>query len=161
MSKKLVALDLASFLDSDHAKSVEGLKPDQLKKIVGAFISICYEDLGKKPHLLDGQDVHYALGHQMPGRLARKDPLAPMVPDALRAFFKHVAETEVVTNSFEVEHGLTGTTAEFLETVRTGHNAHHHEKQEPVVHKAEKLGRNDPCSCGSGKKYKKCHGKAS
>ncbi|HEX7776475.1 MAG TPA: SEC-C metal-binding domain-containing protein [Parvibaculum sp.] len=23
-----------------------------------------------------------------------------------------------------------------------------------------KIGRNDPCSCGSGKKYKKCHGAA-
>ncbi|MFA6388206.1 MAG: SEC-C metal-binding domain-containing protein, partial [Patescibacteria group bacterium] len=22
-----------------------------------------------------------------------------------------------------------------------------------------KIGRNDPCHCGSGKKYKKCHGK--
>jgi preprotein translocase subunit SecA len=22
----------------------------------------------------------------------------------------------------------------------------------------EKLGRNDPCWCGSGKKFKKCHG---
>jgi preprotein translocase subunit SecA len=29
----------------------------------------------------------------------------------------------------------------------------------PVVKKAaEKVGRNDPCPCGSGKKYKKCHG---
>jgi SEC-C motif domain protein len=25
--------------------------------------------------------------------------------------------------------------------------------------KSEKVGRNDPCSCGSGKKYKKCCGK--
>jgi hypothetical protein len=24
---------------------------------------------------------------------------------------------------------------------------------------APKLGRNDPCHCGSGQKYKKCHGK--
>ena len=23
---------------------------------------------------------------------------------------------------------------------------------------AERVGRNDPCPCGSGKKYKKCHG---
>jgi uncharacterized protein YecA (UPF0149 family) len=23
----------------------------------------------------------------------------------------------------------------------------------------EKVGRNDPCPCGSGKKYKKCHGR--
>jgi preprotein translocase subunit SecA len=24
-----------------------------------------------------------------------------------------------------------------------------------------KVGRNDPCPCGSGKKYKQCHGKLS
>lgn len=28
-----------------------------------------------------------------------------------------------------------------------------------VENKAAKVGRNDPCPCGSGKKYKKCHGK--
>lgn len=27
-----------------------------------------------------------------------------------------------------------------------------------VVNKEKKVGRNDPCPCGSGKKYKKCHG---
>jgi preprotein translocase subunit SecA len=27
-----------------------------------------------------------------------------------------------------------------------------------VVNGAPKVGRNDPCPCGSGKKYKKCHG---
>jgi preprotein translocase subunit SecA len=27
-----------------------------------------------------------------------------------------------------------------------------------VVRKGDKVGRNDPCPCGSGKKYKKCHG---
>jgi preprotein translocase subunit SecA len=25
-------------------------------------------------------------------------------------------------------------------------------------HTVAKVGRNDPCPCGSGKKYKKCHG---
>jgi preprotein translocase subunit SecA len=29
---------------------------------------------------------------------------------------------------------------------------------ETVRREAEKVGRNDPCPCGSGKKYKKCHG---
>ena len=28
----------------------------------------------------------------------------------------------------------------------------------PVVNKDKKVGRNDPCPCGSGKKYKRCHG---
>jgi preprotein translocase subunit SecA len=33
-----------------------------------------------------------------------------------------------------------------------------HAKQETVVRTQPKVGRNDPCPCGSGKKYKKCHG---
>jgi preprotein translocase subunit SecA len=31
-------------------------------------------------------------------------------------------------------------------------------KQEPIV-TGPKIGRNDPCPCGSGKKYKQCHGR--
>lgn len=31
--------------------------------------------------------------------------------------------------------------------------------QEPVRRQTKKIGRNDPCPCGSGKKYKNCHGK--
>ncbi len=32
------------------------------------------------------------------------------------------------------------------------------QKVETVVHEGPKIGRNDPCPCGSGKKYKKCCG---
>ncbi|NTV12036.1 MAG: preprotein translocase subunit SecA, partial [Zoogloea sp.] len=32
---------------------------------------------------------------------------------------------------------------------------------QPVINTAPKVGRNDPCPCGSGKKYKYCHGKLS
>ena len=31
---------------------------------------------------------------------------------------------------------------------------------EPKVRKEKKVGRNDPCPCGSGKKYKNCHGRS-
>ncbi len=33
------------------------------------------------------------------------------------------------------------------------------EPQQPYVRKRKKIGRNEPCFCGSGKKYKQCHGK--
>ncbi len=33
------------------------------------------------------------------------------------------------------------------------------EKPQPKTNKSEKVGRNDPCPCGSGKKYKQCCGK--
>ncbi len=33
---------------------------------------------------------------------------------------------------------------------------HHHAPQTPVVREGAKIGRNNPCPCGSTKKYKKC-----
>jgi preprotein translocase subunit SecA len=33
------------------------------------------------------------------------------------------------------------------------------EAQQPFVRDAQKVGRNDPCPCGSGKKFKQCHGR--
>ncbi len=35
------------------------------------------------------------------------------------------------------------------------------EPQRPYVRDTQKVGRNSPCPCGSGKKYKQCHGKLS
>ena len=35
------------------------------------------------------------------------------------------------------------------------------EATQPFVRRGQKIGRNDPCPCGSGKKYKQCHGKLS
>ncbi len=32
------------------------------------------------------------------------------------------------------------------------------QRPQPAVNRDAKVGRNDPCPCGSGKKYKKCHG---
>jgi len=34
-------------------------------------------------------------------------------------------------------------------------------KPQPTVRPTQKVGRNDPCPCGSGRKYKHCHGKLS
>ncbi len=34
------------------------------------------------------------------------------------------------------------------------------EPHQPYVREGRKVGRNEPCPCGSGKKYKHCHGKA-
>jgi hypothetical protein len=53
--------------------------------------------------------------------------------------------------------------AEHVHGPDCGHDhAHDHEQAalEPYRRAEPKLGRNDPCFCGSGRKYKKCHGAA-
>ncbi|WP_182199650.1 preprotein translocase subunit SecA [Paraliobacillus salinarum] len=43
-------------------------------------------------------------------------------------------------------------------TAVSGDESKKEKKKQPFV-KADNVGRNDPCPCGSGKKYKQCHGK--
>jgi preprotein translocase subunit SecA len=47
--------------------------------------------------------------------------------------------------------------AAYEEALASGGNEDAEHK--PFVRGGEKVGRNDPCPCGSGKKYKQCHGK--
>ena len=53
--------------------------------------------------------------------------------------------------------GASDTPAQFGTTEESGGKGET-VKQEPI-HSENTVGRNDPCPCGSGKKYKKCHGK--
>ncbi len=45
--------------------------------------------------------------------------------------------------------------------IGSGDNAANEKGDETFVRKDRKIGRNEPCPCGSGKKYKQCHGRLS
>jgi preprotein translocase subunit SecA len=65
-------------------------------------------------------------------------------PDAQPSALQEVAAGVSVTEGTARPTGGGAATAEAIETV--------------VKDERENIGRNDPCWCGSGKKYKKCHG---
>ena len=62
---------------------------------------------------------------------------------------------EQSVDSFEMKH------EEFSGFGDAGEETHSEEEAEhtPYVRQERKVGRNEPCPCGSGKKYKQCHGK--
>jgi preprotein translocase subunit SecA len=51
--------------------------------------------------------------------------------------------------------------ADYEEALAAADKAAEDQGAAPFVREAAKIGRNDPCWCGSGKKYKQCHGKLS
>ena len=62
-------------------------------------------------------------------------------------------------NEFEFKHeAFEGFDGEMVSEQAGGEPAALPEKK-PFVRPDRKIGRNDPCPCGSGKKYKHCHGK--
>jgi preprotein translocase subunit SecA len=63
----------------------------------------------------------------------------------------------VSTSADELEEAFMRRKRRELEQARMAGGGETQQVQQ-VVRSQEKVGRNDPCPCGSGKKYKKCHG---
>jgi preprotein translocase subunit SecA len=63
----------------------------------------------------------------------------------------------VSTSADELEEAFMRRKRRELEQARMA-GAGDTQQVQQVVRSQEKVGRNDPCPCGSGKKYKKCHG---
>jgi preprotein translocase subunit SecA len=57
-----------------------------------------------------------------------------------------------VRNYQPAEESIEGQQKAAIENTQTSEK-----KKEPIRNRAEKVGRNDPCPCGSGRKYKVCH----
>lgn len=113
---------------------------------------------------------------------AQKDPKVEYKREGMKAFeamWDRIAE-QVTSAIFRLE---TESSAEFLDSLWANAAAYHAQAQtaasefsshtqessgtepgqanqaaETIRNFDEKVGRNDPCPCGSGKKYKKCHG---
>ena len=163
MSESRVLLDAATFLDSAHAMRVEAACTEDIREIIKRFLKVAYEDLGKAPRQLHGDELQTAICQMLPRHFGKKDPLAQAVPEVLRAYINHLQDTGILSHHYELQQAVESSAEPFLAAVATG-NAHAQgtamtEKGTPFVHRASKTGRNDPCPCGSGKKLKKCCGK--
>ncbi|MCD4694859.1 MAG: SEC-C domain-containing protein, partial [Bacteroidales bacterium] len=108
----------------------------------------------------------------------QKDPLLIYKFESFELFKSMVQKTNKEIDSFLVKGNLPGRQADVRQaqarrktdmsrykTERTDLLSQAHsdtqEQQKPQPVKVEKkVGRNDPCPCGSGKKYKQCHGRA-
>jgi preprotein translocase subunit SecA len=64
----------------------------------------------------------------------------------------------VSTSADELEEAFLRRKKRELESARMAGGGGEAAPVQQVVRSQEKVGRNDPCPCGSGKKYKKCHG---
>ena len=160
MSEPRVLLDAAEFMDSAHALRIDSANTEGIRTITQRFLKVCYEDLGKAPRQLHGDEMESALCHHLPRHFGKKDPLADAAPDVLRGYVHHLDDTGMLSHRYELEQAIESSSELFLAVVATGNAAApSHDKQKPFVHGANKTGRNDPCPCGSGKKLKKCCGK--
>jgi preprotein translocase subunit SecA len=89
--------------------------------------------------------------------MGQRDPLSEYQREAYDMFAEMVdsVKRDAVRYLFHVELAQPKTAPQRVAPDPTGNGS-----KKPVT-VSDKIGRNDPCPCGSGKKYKQCHGRLS
>jgi preprotein translocase subunit SecA len=83
---------------------------------------------------------------------------APPPPPPTQAAFAHTDPPDGATNGSSVPNGVAGAHGSNGATRRGARSTATAGGQAARVAAVNKVGRNDPCPCGSGKKFKRCHG---
>jgi len=80
------------------------------------------------------------------------------IPERSRDERRHQMQKEAVVASHQDTVGMGFGSARQTEEANPMAEASKRGTAKPFKREMPKVGRNDPCPCGSGKKYKKCHG---
>ena len=127
-------------------------------EIARDFLAICEGEFGLRLDLLDEEHLREALLDRLPRRLVPSDPLAKRALEIVRALLSWAHERRPNANSWKLEGVLDEIEADFPARLRTLGGTAVAVPSAPITRPGSKLGRNDPCPCGSGKKWKKCCG---
>jgi SEC-C motif-containing protein len=159
MGDSRARLEAVRFAESRHARAAGDLAKADVVDAVERFLDACYRDAGAAPDKLDGDQLREIALVHLPRRCYPKEPFVPRLGAILAAFFDHLEETTLVPQLFEIRRTLAEIADEIPKTVRAVPDAERRTDDKPVAplrRPSEKIGRNDPCPCGSGKKYKNC-----
>jgi len=153
---KEIRLATAAFLDSEPARALP-YPQAAVRTCVERFLACSYDEVGKAPHLLEGDELEEILRERLPAHFGAGDPLAEAVEDVLAAYLADLGQRAVVLHASELERALLTHAGAFRRRVVAGDLAGRAGRAaRPFVHRVEKTGRNDPCPCGSGRKFKQC-----
>jgi hypothetical protein len=111
------------------------------------FLTAACEVRAVEPDELEEADVRSALLGPV-ARLSLPENVKSEVPGVCGAFLRYLEEEGRLGGGRAMGAFVTALKEKYLEEASG--------KAKPVVRAGSKLGRNDPCPCGSGKKYKKC-----
>ncbi len=142
------------------------------------YIVLSVTDAKWREHLYNMDQLREGIGLRA---YAQKDPLIEYKKEGFSLFQQMIvsSETEIVTNLFKIKiadpsqlkhrqrtQNIRESRPDFViptikgnENQEMYYNTSEEVKVETVRREQPKIGRNDPCPCGSGKKYKKCCGR--
>jgi len=151
-------------VNQTYEKKEERFTPAMLRQLEKLIMLQTIDSLWKD-HLLNMDHLKEGIGLRGYGQ---KNPLQEYQKEGFEMFEEmvHQIQEDVVQKLFTIEVAREGIVEE-MEVQRRpqrmvlshGGDGGEQSRATPVKRQGSKVGRNDPCPCGSGKKYKRCCGK--
>jgi hypothetical protein len=147
----------ASFRESDASVPLGERLGAGFRDALEAVVAALWRDVGSAPRDLDREKIASLLRTTLPARLSGAEPWASDVPDVVEAFLTFVSEEESLSTAWEWSSAIDESREAYASALADPKRPQlGGVKFTPDRRPSEKLGRNDPCFCGSGKKYKHC-----
>ncbi len=155
-----IRAEVAEFLSSAHGQS---FKADAAGtgEVARMFLEVCQQQIGARIDLIDEEHLREALLELLPRRLAPGERASARAPAIVRALLAWAHETRPNQNSWKLDGLLDELEPKWPARLKAIGGTAAAAASAPITRPGSKLGRNDPCPCGSGKKFKKCCGAGS
>ena len=148
---------LIDFISGEYAKKEKELGEEAMRRLESLVLLRVIDELWVD-HL---EAMEYLRESVRLRAYGQRDPLAEYKVEGQRMFEELLDSVKIQSANliFKVSFVQQPRTVQMQEGRDNFDSAKKEEKNEPIVSGENKIGRNDPCWCGSKKKYKKCHGK--
>ncbi len=147
----------ASFGDAERGQVWRERLGSSFEPALATMVAAFGRDLASTPRELDRERLRELMTTVLPARLGGKEPFAGDLPDLVEDFLIFLAEEEGVASQWEWTSAIQESRAAYDQALANPYRPLYAAKPvEPDRRPAAKIGRNDPCPCGSGRKYKKC-----
>jgi len=138
---------VSDFCASDRFAQVKGAVGEHAAAVLVAFLSGACDARGKEPGEVEEPDVKAGLLDGV-AKLAIPEAARGEVPALCALFLEQMQQEGRVAGGRALGLFVKALKEPYLEAAGG--------KQKPFRAPASAIGRNDPCPCGSGKKYKAC-----
>ena len=154
-NKESIKQEILGFVEQEYAKKEKELGEEQMRRLESLVLLRVIDELWVD-HL---EAMEYLRESVKLRAYGQRDPLAEYKVEGQRMFEELLnnVKAQVANLIFKVSFTEKPKSMEMHEG-RDNFISKKEERNESVVSKESQVGRNDPCPCGSGKKYKKCHG---
>ena len=163
LGRDAIAERLRTLLNQVYAEREEEIGSERMR-VLERMVYLNFIDSKWMEHLRNMDDLREGIFLRA---YAQRDPLVEYQFEAYQMFdemmagvregvLKYLYRVRVVEGAPQVAQR----TVDPLQAAYTNRDASAQGRKQVQQRRVQRVGRNDPCPCGSGKKYKKCHGAA-